>query len=278
MASDLKVRWPLFKFEKADLIWDENPEVSMEWNAMSTSAPIVEPWLNRVMTRCRKEIHESRPDLKADIDDFVRQESNHYRMHESFNVFLEQQGYTIPKHFDEEFEAELRDLLKTKSIAFLSAYCAGFENYTLFSSQFLFEDAGDLFKEGDGGIGDLWLWHFAEEYEHRKVCHDVYAHISGNYFTRVYGLVYSFVHLSKHVNRRIKHFLELYRASMTPEQRAVSEKRHKAYQKRYLKFFVPRMLQILIPYYDPGKAPPSPGLEEALGRYTAMSAPAAAAA
>ena len=80
------------------------------------------------------------------------------------------------------------------------------------------------------------------------------------------------------MNRRIKHFLELYRASMTPEQRQASEQRHKAYQRRYLKFFVPRMLQILIPYYDPGKAPPSPGLEEALGRYTAMSEPAAAAA
>lgn len=277
MASDLVVRWPLFKFEQADIIWPDNPEVSVEYNAMSTSAPIVEPWLNRVMVKCRKEVSEDRPDLKKDIDEFVRQESNHYRMHQGFNKFLEEAGYTIPKEFDEEFEAGLRELLKTKSTAFLSAYCAGFENYTLFSSQFLFEDARDMFKEGDNGIGDLWLWHFAEEYEHRKVCHDVFANISGNYFIRVYGLLYSFAHLSKHVNRRIRHFLEIYRQNMTSEQRAESIKRHKAYQKRYLRFFLPRMAKILIPFYDPGNARPSPGLEEALERYSAMSAPAAAA-
>lgn len=278
MASDLVVRWPVFKFEEADIIWPENPEVSVEYNAMSTSAPIVEPWLNRVMVKCRKEISDDRPDLKKDIDDFVRQESNHYRMHQGFNKFLDEAGYTIPKHFDDEFEESLRELLKTKSLPFLSAYCAGFENYTLFSSQFLFEDAKDLFKEGDNGIGDLWLWHFAEEYEHRKVCHDVFANISGNYFTRVYGLIFSFVQLSKHVNRRIKHFMEQYRATLTPEEREISEKRYKAYQKRYMRFFLPRMAKILIPFYDPGKAPPSPGLEAALERYSALSAPAQAAA
>ena len=278
MASDLVVRWPVFKFEEADLIWDEHPEVSVEYNAMSTSAPVVEPWLNRVMIKCRKAVSDDRPDLKKDIDDFVRQESNHYRMHQGFNKFLDEAGYTIPQHFDDEFEEGLRELLKTKSLPFLSAYCAGFENYTLFSSQFLFEDARDMFKEGDNGVGDLWLWHFAEEYEHRKVCHDVFANISGNYFIRVYGLIYSFVHLSKHVNRRIKHFLEIYRSTMTPEQREASIQRHKAYQKRYLRFFLPRMAKILIPFYDPGKAPPSPGLEAALERYSALSAPAQAVA
>lgn len=119
MASHLVVRWPRFKFEEADMIWDDQPEVSLEFNAMSTCGPIVEPWLNRVMVKCRKHISEDRPDLKKDIDDFVGQESNHYRMHQGFNNFLAEAGYTIPKEFDDEFEESLRNLLKTKSLPFL---------------------------------------------------------------------------------------------------------------------------------------------------------------
>jgi len=267
MASNLTMRWPLFRFDEADLVWPDNPEVSLEWNAMSTSAPIVEPWLNKVMMRCRKLIRADRPDLKSDIDDFVRQESNHYRMHERFNALLAQAGYVIPKEIDETFEAEFRDMLKNRSLPFLAAYCAGFENTTLFSSQFLFEEARDLFRQGDNGIGDLWLWHFAEEYEHRSVCHDVFAHISGNYFIRIYGLFYSFRHLSKGVNARIQAMHEIYRRDMTAQERAASEKRYKSYQRRYLKFFLPRILHILVPFYNPARVRPSPGLTEALDRY-----------
>lgn len=274
MASNLTVRWPAFDFEKADVIWPDNPEVSLEYNAMSTSAPVVEPWLNRVMMRCRKLVSDDRPDLKADIDDFVRQESNHYRMHQRFNIFLADAGYEIPKEIDEKLEDELRELLRTKSPAFLAAYCAGFETFTLFLSQFLFEDATDLFKQGDNGIGDLWLWHFAEEYEHRSVCHDVFANISGNYFIRVYGLLYSFVHLMGGVGKRIEHFHEIYRRDLSPEEREKSIKRYKAYQKRHMRFFLPRMAKLLVPFYNPGKARPSPGLEAALEHYAAMTVPA----
>ena len=265
------MREPAFRFAEADIVWKDNPEAALEWNAMSYSAPVVEPWLNKVMMRCRRLIRDDRPDLKTDIDNFVRQESNHYRMHEAFNAHVAQAGYVMPPGLEERQKANFRDLLQNKSLPFLAAYCAGFENTTLFSSQFLYEEARDLFKPGDNGIGDLWLWHFAEEYEHRSVCHDVFAHISGNYFIRVYGVLYSFWHLNICVKERVEALHAIYRAGMTEQDRAASTKRYKAYQRRFLKFFLPRILKILVPFYDPRKARPSPGLMEALDTYEKMT-------
>lgn len=271
MASDLVVRWPVFKFEEADIIWPENPEVSVEYNAMSTSAPIVEPWLNRVMVKCRKAISDDRPDLKKDIDDFVQQESNHYRMHEEYNAAVREAGFVVPEEWQDESHADYRALLKDKSINWLSSYCAGFENFTLFQARWLFETAPDFCREGNG-ISEVMMWHLAEEYEHRSVCHDVYANISGNYFLRIYGLIYSFFHLNGHLQRRIKYFLEQYREGMTPEERKASIKREKAFNRRYLKWALPRMFQIMIPFYDPGRAKAHPRLQHALKRYDELSA------
>lgn len=272
MASKITIRKPQLRFEEADIIWEENPEVSLEWNAMSYSAPVVEPWLNKVMMRARALIRDDRPDLKDDIDNFVRQESTHYRMHEAFNEYTAKAGYIMPDGLEERQKAEFRQLLKTKSIRFLVAYCAGFENTTLYSSQFLYEEAGDLFKAGDNGIGDLWLWHFAEEYEHRSVCHDVFAHISGNYFIRVYGLLYSLWHLDRCVQERVNALQEIRRKGMSEEERAASVKRQKAYRWRFAKFFLPRILKILVPFYTPGKIQPSPGLLDALDHYEKLTA------
>lgn len=272
MTTMLTSRWPKFNFDNADIVWSDSPECSMVWNAMSTSAPIVEPWLNRVMMAARKTLKPDDHAMRVEIDEFVRQESNHYRMHNAFNEQLAKFGYVISPQEDQAFQDELRDLLKNKSLAFNAAYCAGFENFTLFTSKFMFEEAGDLFEEGDLAGSDMWLWHMAEEYEHRSVCHDVFAAVSGNYFMRIYGLVYSFIHLNRHVGSRTKAFLAKYREGMTDEERAASEKREKAYNRRYLSYFVPRMLAILIPYYDPGKSKASPKLSKALARYGALSA------
>lgn len=270
MASVLKVREPDFDFRPDEIIWPEAPEVSVIFNAMSTCTPVVEQFLNKVMMQCRRQVGADRAHLRDEIDDFVRQESNHYRTHQKYNAMVEAAGLRLDQRLEDDLQAEYREMLKTRSLPFLVAYCAGFENFTLFISRFLFEQAGDLFREGDS-IGDLWRWHFAEEYEHRSVCHDGFAAISGNYFQRTYGLIYSAFHLNRHVSRRIASYLEQYRQDMTPEERKRSVRREKAFMRKFNGWTLPRMARIFIPYYDPGKARPSPGMEKALARYAAMS-------
>lgn len=270
MSSDLKVRAPDFQFDASKIIWPNAPEVSVIFNAMSTSTPVVEKFLNKVMMLCRKQVRDDRPDLQRDIDDFVRQESNHYRIHAKWNELVEEAGLHLDPRFEETFDAEFREMLKTRSLSFLTAYCAGFENFTLFFARYLFEQGGALFKDGDS-IGDLWRWHFAEEWEHRMVCHDGFAEISGNYFMRVWGLVYSSWHLNKNIAPRIQSFLAQYREGMSPAEIAASKKREKQFFNAFYGWTLPRMLKIFIPFYNPGTAPASPGMEQALARYGAMA-------
>ena len=271
MTSTLTARWPKFDFAKTEVVWSGNPECAMVWNAMSTSAPMVEPWLNKVMLQARKSIDPENIAVREDIREFVRQESNHYKMHIEYNRELAKAGFVAPPEIGEKLKKELDDILQNRSLAFNAAYCAGFENFTLFTSRFMFEHAQDLFQGGDLGGADLWLWHMAEEYEHRSVCHDVFKTVSGNYFMRIYGLFYSYFHLMAHTGSIVKAFMEKYREGMSDAERAESVKREKAYIRRYSLFFYPRMLKILIPFYNPGKET-APRLEQALAHYSALSA------
>lgn len=276
MGSNLKVRWPKLNFDRDDIVWADEPEISIIWNACSTFPVVIEPWLNRVMMKCRRHIGGEKPALRKEIDEFVQQESNHYRMHEEYNSVVRAAGFTFPDYLQEAAHEDYLDLLKNKSISWLAAYCAGFENFTLFQARWLFEAAPNYCREGNG-ISEVMMWHLAEEYEHRSVCHDVYASVSGNYFLRIFGLVYSFFHMNGHLQERISVFLEEFRAGMTPQERAASIKREKAFNRRYLFWAVPRMLTIMIPFYDPGRAKAHPRLQRALQRYSALNTTATTA-
>lgn len=269
--NPLIARKPALDFKVEDVVWEDNPEVAMIWNGSSTILPVLEPWLNRVLVRCRKQLGPEHEQLKREIDDFVRQESNHYRMHAVYNATCEKAGFAFPKEMQQACDDDYRNLLNTKSLEWLAAYCAGFENFSLYQARFTYEAAPDLLREGNS-LAEMMMWHMAEEFEHRSVCHDVYAEISGNYFLRVYGLLYSFWHLNKHMNQRISMFLEKFREDMTPAQRKASIKSSRRYFRRYLVWSLPRMAKILIPFYDPSKAPAHPRLKRALERYEGMTA------
>lgn len=269
-AIDLTIRNPAFDMENAEFIWARTPEFAVIWNAMGTGATSSEPYLNRVMMRARKKIGAT-DKLYRDIAEFVGQESNHCRMHERFNKRMEALGYGMFREEEERLNADYRRILDKKSFAFNLAYCAGFENFTLFSAKFMYEEAQDMFEGANMESADLILWHLAEEFEHRSLCHEVFARLSGNYFMRAYGVIYSYIHLNTHLGRVVKNFLAQYRAGMSDAERKASIKREKAYTRRFMLYFLPRALLILLPFYDPGKARMPENLRKSLDRYKAMT-------
>jgi predicted metal-dependent hydrolase len=266
------VRRPRLDFENARPVWSKNAEFSMIWNAMSFSAPSSEIYLNRVMSLCARKLGPEHSELQATIETFIKQESTHLSMHARYNDLLYAQGFDAVRPLEEAQHRSLTKLLETKSLAFNAAYCAGFENITLFAAKFIFEEAEDLFEGADAAGADLWRWHMAEEYEHRAVCHDVFAAISGNYFLRVYGAIYSILHLTGYVGRVATVMLEKHREHMTPPERKASIARQNAYLRRHVLYNLPRALRILVPFYDPARVKRSPMIESALERYAAACA------
>jgi uncharacterized protein len=263
-------RKPRIDVAAAPLIWSRIPEFAQYWNGASFTAPHIEPHLNILMQQCQKQLNGRDRELHQEIDTFVRQESNHYRMHMRFNERMYAAGYAQLRDLEAQFRKELQVLMEKRSLAFNMAYCAGFENFTMYTCKYAYEVASDLFDGADPRGADLFLWHLAEEFEHRAICHKTFAAVSGNYFIRIYGLVYSFLHFGGWTKRFVTAVMEHYRKDMSPGERKASLKREKALFWRMNKYALPRMLAILRPYFDPGAYRAPAALEASLNRFAAM--------
>jgi predicted metal-dependent hydrolase len=250
----MKPRKPGLTFQDALPHWCPNAEFAQIANAGSLSLPYVETYLNRVMLRAKELLAgERHAKLRADIDLFVKQESNHYRQHRLFNQRIEEAGYDAVKPIGDRLQADYDDFLKTKSLRFNTAYCEGFESLGIIQAEFFFAHIDDLLAGADQRVVALWKWHLAEEYEHRSVCFDVHKAVCGpfSYFSRLSGFFLAVRHLSKFGKEVSDALLAFDRAGMMLGRRESSIVSEKTYRKRFARFAMPRLLNVLSPFYNP---------------------------
>jgi len=253
----MQVRTPNFHFERALPHWAPNREFAHANNAGSTTLPVLEPYLNRVMRKAREQLPSGSTALIADIDLFVRQEANHYQQHQRYNDCLYRAGYGGLREFEAELKTDYQHFLAARPLKFNVAYAEGFESLGIIYAKFFFERVDDLLEGSDENVAHLWKWHFAEEFEHRTVCHDVYHELFGGYWYRVYGLFYAIWHLGRYGKRATAYLLKTDRENMTMRARLQSRCRAFRYQSRLSLFMFPHVLRILSPAYDPrGRRPP----------------------
>ena len=248
----MRARRPDFDFSNSPVHWAPNPEFAQFLNSASVPFPFLERFLNRVMAKAAASLDSDDPKsrkLKEDIRTFIRQEANHYSLHERFNALLQQAGYDIAP-IEDYIRSEYDRLWETKSFAFCLAYCEGFETLGPPFAHVILDQMDHLFEGADPEVVSLWKWHLMEEFEHRTVCYDAFHAIHGGYFLRVYGLIYQLRHLGGMVGRVRKLLLDQDRAHMTAEERAASDARIKAFTKS-LRGNALRMLKALSPWYSP---------------------------
>jgi uncharacterized protein len=259
----MKVRKPNFAFETALPHWSWHREFAQANNAASTTLPQLEPYLNRVMRKAKERIPGDQQQLIAAIEIFIRQEANHYQLHQRYNDCLYRAGYESLHRFENKLKADYEHFLNNKSLRFNVAYAEGFESLGIIYALFFFEKIDDLLEGADIDVANLWRWHFAEEFEHRTVCYDVYktlfckklfgTKLHGGYWYRIYGLCYAIWHLGGYGKRVTDHLLEIDRLTMTEAERRVSRSRARGYQMRLMGFLLPRVLRIFSPFYNPSK-------------------------
>jgi len=253
----MKVRRPRFDFSKTPAHWSRIPEHAQACNASSLWIPYLERFLNRVLTMVLSQHKDSGkicPELRGEVRTFIRQESNHYSLHDQYNTILKCGKYDLSR-FEALFEAEFHKLLDTKSIAFLTAYCEGFEALGPPAALSWLGEIEDLLEGARPEVANLWKWHLMEEYEHRTVCHDVFHAVHGGYFMRVYGFLYQLRQLGNFTKMVRDYLLEVDRAEMTPEERDASIKREKMVSRRIKGLTMWRLLNVFSPFYTPRKAP-----------------------
>lgn len=145
-------------------------------NAISFLFPLGEAFFCRSVAHYRDRITD--PALREAAERFIHQEANHSREHARSNAALREANV-----LGQELETVARVLLAIAKTIWprstqLAITCA-LEHFTAMLAASLLTKRL-LYKEGtDPAFANMWLWHAAEEIEHKGVCYDVYEHLFG---------------------------------------------------------------------------------------------------
>ncbi len=160
------------------------------FNALSMSFPIGEQYfIDSVRAGLRLLPAARQGDFAAEIRGFVGQEATHRRLHGVFNDQLERLGLRNV--------VEVRARRRIERDAHLDvrihvAATAATEHFTAVFADWLFAHP-EVLAGSEPRLATLWLWHAAEESEHRATAFDLYRALSGSEHWRI--RVYRYVTL-----------------------------------------------------------------------------------
>jgi len=267
-GSNIKLRKVEIDFSDAKIHWSPNePEFSQTWNAMSTAIPYLEGFLIKALRQTKEHLPD---DLRREVDLFISQEGRHSKVHIKFNRVLRDAGYDI-EPWERKLQADYDRFLK-KGMKFALAYGEGFETFGPILSSFFFEGAPDLTTEWDEPTCYLWMWHLAEEYEHRHVANYAFKELYGDYWYRIYALWFTSVHLFSYQLRLANLLIRQDLERGLIRGRRASRLRFARVTARLMAYMLPRVLFVCHRRgYDPGELPPPKNvmafLDEASERY-----------
>lgn len=249
----MKARRPDFDFSNSCARWAPNGEFAHFYNAVSVVLPPLERFLNTVLAKAAGRLNgddERTQRLRADIRMFIRQEANHYALHDAYNAILRRGQYDLAP-LEARIEAEYRNILDTRSFEFCLAYCDGFETIGPPAAHKMLDGLEDMFAGADAQVVSLWKWHLMEEFEHRTVCFDVLHHFAPGYLRRINGLIFQGRHLGSMVKMVRNHLIATDRKGMNEAALALSIENEKAAAKAMRKGAAGALLRAMLPWYSP---------------------------
>ena len=160
-----------------DPVWNPRfPEFSAAANGVSLLMPHVEPY---VVSSVRSVLDDLEPELAAVARIFVAQESMHQSQHRAYNCVLTD-AYPALGRVERWAAGAYRWLSRTRSTRFSLAFAAGFETVAFGLARWSEAHLDELFRSADSTVSTLFLWHLAEEAEHKSVAFDVYRSVDGS--------------------------------------------------------------------------------------------------
>ena len=168
------------------------PELACVANAISIAMPFVEPY---VVASTRAALTKLDDATRARATDYVRQEAHHHAQHRALNDFLRDR-YRGVGRIERWLERTYGWLSRSRSAAFNTGFAAGFETVAFCSAQWVGGRVAKLFSGADEAPATLFLWHLAEEVEHRGVAFDVHRRSGGGRGKYAIGMLASFALLT----------------------------------------------------------------------------------
>lgn len=152
------------------------------FNALSLSFPAGEQFfIDAVRDGLKALPKEKQAAMAAEVQGFVGQEATHRRIHTLFNNNLSRLGYDneIERRAVQRRRAHEGDDLRNKVAA-----TAATEHFTAMLADWLLCHPQAL-EGAEPRLRTLWLWHSAEEAEHRSTAFDMYQALGGSHAWRI---------------------------------------------------------------------------------------------
>jgi hypothetical protein len=152
------------------------------FNALSMSFPRGEQFFIDSVRAGLKALPEAERAVHAvEVQGFIGQEATHRRLHALFNAHLERQGHV--NRIDERARVRIESHAHLDLRNHLAATAAT-EHFTALFADWMLTHAEAL-EGAEPRLQTLWLWHSAEEAEHRCTAFDMYHAAGGNHAWRV---------------------------------------------------------------------------------------------
>jgi predicted metal-dependent hydrolase len=173
----IPVRYDLdFSFDETPALhFAGNPYTSHFWNALSILAPRTEGFLIRAMKQARPEV--TNPELREQVDSFLRQEGLHSRHHNRLNARLASLGYDVERA-GAIAEKNLRAVTNANEIRGALTFVIVGE-YAIYAIAKAVLECPAILAATVPEVRRLIEWHSLEEMEHQSIAHEVYEHLYG---------------------------------------------------------------------------------------------------
>ena len=152
------------------------------FDALSMSFPVGEQFfIDSVREGFKLLPPEKQERFRAEVQGFIGQEATHRRLHALYNGHLEKLG--LVNDWAPRAAARMKQMENVDVRHWLGITAAN-EHFTAILAEFILHNA-DLFGDQDPRLKTLWLWHSAEESEHKCTAFDLYQALGGSHEWRL---------------------------------------------------------------------------------------------
>jgi predicted metal-dependent hydrolase len=181
--TELVVRRLLIDLEQpVDRHWCNGDAFLTAWfNALSMSFPVGEQFFIDAVRAGFKSLPESEQDrYRSEVQGFVGQEATHRHIHALFNAQIARHG--LVNEWERRARERLRMVEGTDPRHALAITAAN-EHFTALFAEWMLSHP-DLLNACEPRLKAMWLWHSAEEAEHKCTAFDLYQRLGGSHAWR----------------------------------------------------------------------------------------------
>lgn len=152
------------------------PELACAANSISLLMPYAEPYFVRAVRAALPELPEP---LAERTRTYLAQEQSHYAQHRRFNDLIRARWPSVQR-VERWMERCCLWLSRTRSLRFNLAFAAASETMAFGIARWIEPRASLQFLGAEPVAATLFLWHLAEEVEHKTAAFDVYQAVDGS--------------------------------------------------------------------------------------------------